>query len=53
VDVRITKSSGDKSYDASVERAVRALNPLPPPPETYRKQFSDVEFTFTPESLQM
>jgi TolA protein len=53
VDVHVTKSSGDASYDVSVERAVRAVNPLPPPPETYRKQFGDVEFTFTPESLQM
>jgi len=53
VDVRITKSSGDPGYDASVERAVRAINPLPAPPATYRKEFSDVEYTFTPESLQM
>lgn len=52
-DVRITKSSGDSAYDASVERAVRAANPLPPPPQQYRKEFSDVEYTFTPESLQM
>jgi colicin import membrane protein len=52
-DVRITKSSGDRAYDASVERAVRAVNPLPPPPEPYRKEFSDVEYTFSPESLQM
>ena len=52
-DVRITKSSGDSAYDASVERAVRAANPLPPPPEQYRKEFSDVEYTFSPESLQM
>jgi TonB family protein len=53
VDVRITKPSGDATFDASVERAVRAVNPLPPPPASYRKQFSDVEFTFTPKSLQM
>jgi len=53
IDVRITKSSGDRSYDASVERAVRAANPLPPPPAQYRKEFGDVEYTFTPESLQM
>jgi colicin import membrane protein len=52
-DVRITKSSGDRAYDASVERAVRAANPLPPPPSQYRKEFTDVEYTFTPESLQM
>ena len=52
VNVRITQASGDASYDASVERAVRAVNPLPPPPETYRKEFSDVELTFSPEQMQ-
>jgi colicin import membrane protein len=52
VNVRITQPSGDASYDASVERAVRAVNPLPPPPETYRKEFSDVELTFNPEQMQ-
>ena len=53
VDIRITKSSGDASYDRSVERAVRAANPLAAPPAAYRKEFGDVEYTFTPESLQM
>jgi TonB family protein len=53
INIRITHPSGDPSYDASVERAVKAINPLPPPPEGYRKQFSDVEITFSPESLQM
>jgi TonB family protein len=53
LDVRITHPSGDVGYDASVERAVKAVNPLPPPPEAFRKQFSDVEITFSPESLQM
>jgi TonB family protein len=51
VNVRITQPSGDPSYDASVERAVRAANPLPPPPETYRKEFSDVELIFRPQDL--
>ncbi len=53
VDVRITHPSGDPSYDLSVERAVKAVNPLPPPPDNYRKEFSDVEITFSPENLQM
>lgn len=52
VNVRITQASGDTSYDASVERAVRAVNPLQPPPEAYRKEFSDVELTFSPEQMQ-
>ena len=53
VDVRITRPSGDSSYDRSVERAVKAASPLAPPPETYRKEFRDVEYTFSPKSLQM
>jgi len=51
VNVRITRSSGDPSYDASIERAVRAASPLAPPPESYRKEFSDVELTFQPGDL--
>ncbi|MBI4517811.1 MAG: cell envelope integrity protein TolA [Deltaproteobacteria bacterium] len=47
-DVRITRASGNASYDESVLRAVRAVNPLPPPPGAYRKEFSDVEISFTP-----
>ena len=50
-DVRITKSSGDAAYDESVVRAVRAVSPLPPPPQAYRKEFSDVEYTFTPQNM--
>ena len=53
VDIRITRSSGDPTYDASVERAVKGVNPLPPPPDGYRKEFADVEITFSPEALQM
>lgn len=49
LNVRITQASGDPSYDASVQRAVRAINPLPPPPAAYLKQFSDVEVPFSPE----
>jgi TonB family protein len=52
LNVRIVQASGDASYDASVERAVRAVNPLTPPPEAYRKEFSDVELTFSPEQMQ-
>jgi len=51
--VRITHPSGDPSYDASVERAVRGAAPLSPPPEQYRKEFSDVELIFRPDDLKM
>jgi len=51
VNVRISRPSGDPSYDASIERAVRAANPLLPPPEAYRKEFRNVEIIFRPEDL--
>lgn len=50
--IKITKPSGDRGFDLSVERAVKAISPMPPPPEAYRTQFSDVEYTFSPKSLQ-
>lgn len=53
LNVRIVRASGDASFDASVERAVRAVNPLPAPPVAYRKEFADVELTFRPEDLKM
>ena len=49
INVRTIKSSGDPSYDASAERAVRAADSLPPPPEKYVDAFSIVELTFRPE----
>jgi len=49
--VRTVRSSGDAGFDASVERAVRAVNPLPPPPEAYRKEFADVVLSFSSEQL--
>jgi len=52
MNIRVTRPSGDASFDASAERAVRTLNPLPPPPEKYRKQFSDVEVPFSLAQLQ-
>jgi TonB family protein len=52
-DVQTIRSSGDRSYDASVERAVRAASPVGVPPEAYRKEFeSGVEITFRPEDLR-
>ncbi len=53
INVRITHPSGDPSFDASVERAVKAVNPLLPPPDAYRAEFNKgVELTFTPQTLQ-
>jgi TonB family protein len=51
-DIRLVERSGDPSYDASVERAVKRASPLGPPPEAYRKEFGDVELTFRPADLR-
>lgn len=49
--LKIVRSSGDPSYDESVLRAVRKSSPLPPPPESVRKDAADVEIEFRPEDL--
>lgn len=51
VGLKIVRVSGDPSYDDSVIRAVKKASPLPPPPESYRKDFMDVELTFRPKDL--
>jgi colicin import membrane protein len=48
IGVKVVQPSGDPSYDESVLRAVRKSSPLPAPPESYRKDFSDVELNFLP-----
>jgi colicin import membrane protein len=49
--LKIVQPSGDRSYDESVLRAVKKSSPLPPPPESSRKDFADVELTFRPKDL--
>ena len=49
--LKIVQPSGDQSYDESVLRAVKKSSPLPPPPESSRKDFADVELTFRPKDL--
>lgn len=50
LDVRITKSSGDRIFDDSVETAVRRAAPLPLPPDTSLfSHFRDLEFVFKPD----
>jgi colicin import membrane protein len=51
VGLKIVQPSGDPSYDESVLRAVKKSSPLPSPPESYRKDFADVELTFRPRDL--
>jgi len=53
VEVHTVRSSGDVTYDLSVERAVRGASPLGPPPEQYRSEFENgVEITFRAEDLR-
>jgi colicin import membrane protein len=51
VGLKLVQPSGNPSYDDSVLRAVRKSSPLPAPPESVRKDFSDVELAFRPEDL--
>jgi colicin import membrane protein len=51
VGLKIVQPSGDPSYDESVLRAVKKSSPLAAPPESYRKDFADVELTFRPRDL--
>jgi colicin import membrane protein len=51
VGLKISQPSGDPSYDESVLRALKKSNPLPAPPENYRKDFADVEISFRPRDL--
>lgn len=52
INVKTIQSSGDASYDASVERAIRAADPLRPPPEQYRDEFGTVELEFRAEDAR-
>lgn len=52
VNVVLSKSSGNPSYDQSVLQALRAVRRLRPPPPAYRNDFADVELTFRPGDLQ-
>jgi len=52
VGLRLVQASGDRSYDESVLRALRAVRNLGPPPERHRDSFADVELTFRPSDLE-
>ena len=40
VAIELARGSGDRVFDESVIRAVKKANPLPPPPEAYRHEFT-------------
>jgi colicin import membrane protein len=52
VNVTTVHPSGDASYDASVERAIRSADPLGAPPERYRDEFGTVELEFRAEDAR-
>jgi colicin import membrane protein len=45
---KIAEPSGDPAFDESILRALRKSSPLPAPPESYRKDFAQVEMNFQP-----
>jgi colicin import membrane protein len=46
--LKIAEPSGDAAFDESILRALRKSSPLPPPPDSYRKDFAQVEMNFQP-----
>ena len=40
VAIELARGSGDRVFDESVLRAVKKADPLPPPPEAYRHEFT-------------
>jgi colicin import membrane protein len=46
--MKIAEPSGDPAFDESILRALRKSSPLPAPPESYRKDFAQVEMNFQP-----
>lgn len=48
---RIIRSSGNNEFDQSVLRAVRAANPLPPPPQNVYADFRLVRILFDPREF--
>ena len=46
--MKIAEASGDPAFDESILRALRKSSPLPAPPESYRKDFAQVEMNFQP-----
>lgn len=44
--IHIVKSSGHADYDSAAQRAVQAVNPLPPFPSDISESFFDVQYRF-------
>jgi TonB family protein len=44
--IHIAESSGHTHYDSAAQRAVQAVNPLPPFPSDISESFFDVQYRF-------
>lgn len=51
VDISVDKRSGNRAYDESVLRVLRAVDPLPPVPESVDEDPLEVEMTLRPEGV--
>ncbi len=49
--VRLLSESGNAGFDRSVENAVRSAGMIEPPPDRYRKEFSEVIIRFNSDDL--
>ncbi len=52
VDINIDKGSGNRIYDESAIRAIRAAEPLPPIPAVLNKDSIEIPFAFKPEDMR-
>ncbi|HEY6199036.1 MAG TPA: cell envelope integrity protein TolA [Candidatus Binatia bacterium] len=50
--VRITKSSGDRSFDDAVIRAIKKASPLPPLPDNLKNELREWEYGFNAAKLR-
>ncbi len=50
--IRITKSSGDRSFDDAVIRAIKKASPLPPLPDNLKNELREWEYGFNAAKLR-
>jgi colicin import membrane protein len=51
VDISVDKRSGNRVYDESILRALRAVDPLPPIPASLNVDTMEIPFRFRPEDM--
>lgn len=52
VDITIDQASGNRTYDESIQRAIKAAEPLPRVPAGIREDVVELGFRFHPEDMQ-